>query len=104
MEEPKAKAALVEDELEKVWMKTVEAEQRTVMLEELIRAGVGTNDIEFFEKDQASKRGGEDKSKRDENLVISNMTAKLKNCKKEEVALRKRRGRLRSKLESLVGS
>ena len=74
------------------------------MLERLIRAGVGTNDVENFESDQATKRGGVDKGKRDENLIRFNMSAKLKNSKKEEISLRKKRGKLRSKLETLVGN
>ena len=40
MEPTKAQVARVEDELKKVWIKTMEAEQRTVMLEKLVRAGV----------------------------------------------------------------
>ena len=54
----KTQAALIEDELEMIWKKTVEAEQRTSLLTELIREGVGTNDIEGFESNQAAKRGG----------------------------------------------
>ena len=40
MEPTKAEAARVEDELKKVWIKTMEAEQRTVLIESLVRAGV----------------------------------------------------------------
>ena len=82
----------------------MEAEQRTVMIEKLVRAGVGTNDVEDFEKDQASKRGGDKKNVRNEESVKFNMTEKLKNSRTEEISLRKSRGRLRSKLESMVGS
>ena len=74
MEPTKAEVARVEDELKKVWIKTMEAEQRTVMLEKLVRAGVGTNDVEDFEKDQASKRGGNRKNVMNENSVKFSMT------------------------------
>jgi hypothetical protein len=76
-EAPKTRVASVEDELKKVWIKTVKAEQRTVLLERLVRAGVGTNDVEDFERGQAIGRGGVNKESRNGELVEVNMVFKI---------------------------
>ena len=104
MERPKTFAATIEDELLEVWTETVEAEQRTALFTALIREGVGTKDVEGFESKQSAIRRGKGKNQRNRNSIQNNMTVKLENSKLDEADLRRERGQLRSKLESLIGN
>ena len=60
--------------------------------------------MEEFERGQANGRGGFEKGEINEELVETNMVFKIKNCRKDDISLKNKRGRLRSKLEYLVGS
>jgi hypothetical protein len=89
-EAPKTRVASVEDELKKVWIKTVKVEQRTVLLERLVRAGVGTNDVEDFERGQVNGTGGFNTETRNEELIETNKVFKIRDCRLEEILLRKK--------------
>ena len=77
--------AKVKSAVEGDWMKVVKAEERSKLLRELVRQGLGTNDVENFVKGQENLRfeigkgrgGDESESKMDRENVINLMKTKL---------------------------
>ena len=96
-------AAQAKGDLTKVWLKTIKAEERTRFLREMVKVGIGTNEVEDFVKKQRSHRfadgvGGND----DRKEVIYLMERKVEDSIKDEEVCRKKRGRLRTRLEKIL--
>ena len=79
--------------VEEVFIKTVEAEERVVLLEELVNLGVGLPEVEkFFEGVTEACRNVKNKSRK-ENLIIDTMKEKLHDALDERNKLRLRKAR-----------
>ena len=94
----KQSVAMIKSAVTKLWVKCAFAEERTKLLQSLLEAGIGTNDVEKFRDDQAKRSFGSGKNKRNEDLVTGQMERKLADSKEWEMTVRKQRGQLRSKL------
>ena len=102
--------AKVKSAVEGDWMKVVKAEERSKLLRELVRQGLGTNDVENFVKGQGNLRfeigkgrgGDESESKMDRENVINLMKTKLENSLKDENEKGLRRNKSRAKLERIL--
>ena len=104
LERRKGEVASVKSELRSVYVQTADAEERTLFLERLVKGGFGTKDVENYEGNQANMRFGANKGIRDENAIKEDMERKLRNSKEDAAKMRKKRGRLRKKLEDLIGN
>ena len=93
----------VQGALLKEWIKTVRAEERSKLLNRLVLEKIGTNEVENFMAGQVELRFevGEEVI-RDEENIGNLMEKKLNNSLKFEKQCRRRRGRLRSRLEELM--
>ena len=100
----KQSVAKIKSAVTKLWVKCAEAEERTKLLQSLLEAGIGTNDVEKFREDQAKKSFGVSKNNRNEELVTGEMRRKLADSMEWERTVRKQRGQLRSKLEDRMGN
>ena len=75
--------AKVKDAVKSDWLKVVRAEERSNFLRELIREGLGTNDVENFVMGQGGLRvsvgskGGARAAEMDRDNVVSLMKTKL---------------------------
>ena len=79
--------------VEEVFIKTVEAEERVALLEELVNLGVGLPEVEnFFEGVTQACRNEKNKSRK-ENLIIDTMKEKLHDAQDERKKLRLRKAR-----------
>ena len=97
-------AAKVKGDLKKVWIKCMEAEERERLHNALIKEGIGTNDVENYERKRSDKFMGKGKGKRNEVKIVQEIGDRLKDCEEDSKKWRKRRGILRSKLEKMLGS
>ena len=95
--------AKVESDLWKAWRKCTKAEETTKVLGRLHSDGVGTNDLEAFEKRQARRRLGKGKGDRVEGIINLQMKTKLQNSVEWEVKVRKERDRIRLQFEKMTG-
>ena len=89
------------------WLRVVRAEERSNLLRELIKEGLGTNDVENFMLGQVGLRtklgkGIKTAWEMDRNNVMNLMKAKLENSVKDEEERRSRRNKARAKLERLL--
>ena len=96
--------AKVEGAVDRVWMQVVQAEERTKFLQTLVREGFGTHDVEHFRRKQADRKFGSGKGERNEDKVCEDMKEKLKDNIEWEEQTRGKRGKLRAKLEKMIGS
>ena len=87
----------------KVWRQCVQAEERSKMLQTLVREGLGTHDVENYRMKQAKMKFGKGKGERDEGKICEDMRGKLTDNLDWEKKVRGDRGRQRSKLEKLIG-
>ena len=79
------------------------AEERTKLLHILWKEGIGTNYVESFHDGQARMKFGARKDKRDIGRILSQMEGKLEDSRELERSVRRDRGRVRSKLEKIMG-
>jgi hypothetical protein len=96
--------ASVESDVVRVWKRCMVAEERTRLLEDLLMEGLGTNEIEDFMDKQDNKKRGRGKGKRDSEVIEQQMKGKWDDCVQWERKMRRERGRLRGKLEKILGS
>ena len=83
-------------------IKVMESEQRSSLLERMMKAGLVTNDIQFVLNNQKkSSKSGSDFSESSRVILMKN---KLKDSKKDEHSLRVERRKLRKKLEEYMAS
>ena len=82
------------------WLETVEAEERTALLEKMLKHGLSTGDVIKEVKRQRMTR----RSNRDDDTGELLMRNKLKDSRKEERTFRKERNQLRKKLEETLSS
>ena len=104
MEKQKGEVASVKSELKRVWVQTAAAEERTVFLESLVKEGLGTKDVEKYEANQADMRFGNKRGEINKKAIMEDMERKICNSKEEESRTRRSRGRLRKRLEDLLGN
>ena len=101
--------AKVKDTVKSEWLKVVRAEERSNFLHELVREGLGTNDIENFVTGQEGLRmkvgnkGSMKSWEMDRENVSKLMKTKLENSVMDEEVRRKKRNRVRARLERLMG-
>ena len=101
--------ANVKDAVKSDWLKVVRAEERSNFLRELVREGLGTNDVENFVTGQGGLRvnvrgrGRERAVELDRENVINLMKAKLDNSGRDEEERRRKRNKGRARLERLLG-
>ena len=79
--------------VEEVFIKTVEAEERVVLLEELVNLGVGLPEVENFLEGVTQACRNEKNKSRKENLIIDTMKEKLCDAQDERNKLRLRKAR-----------
>ena len=76
-----------------VFIKTVEAEQRFVLMEKLINKGLGLNEVEAFFGNQAEKCRNIKNKSRKENLIMFTMKDKYRDIILEREEWRRRKAR-----------
>ena len=89
------------------WLKVVRAEERSNLLRDLIKEGLGTNDVENFMLGQVGLRtklgkGTKNMWEMDRNNVMNLMKAKLENSVEDEGEKRSSRNKARARLERLL--
>jgi hypothetical protein len=100
--------AKVKDAVKSDWLKVVRAEERSTFLRELVREGLGTNDVENFVAGQGDLRvtvGGKGRERAyelDRENVNNLMKAKLDNSGRDEEEKRRKRNKGRARLERLL--
>ena len=97
----------VKSAVEKEWLKVVRAEERSNLLKDLVKEGLGTDDVENFIEGQARLRfKGENGVGREGNLdrenVKSTMKTKLEKSLRDENTKRLTRNKTRARLERLL--
>ena len=98
----------VKGAVESDWLKVVRAEERSKLLRELVKEGLGTDDVENFMNGQrelrfkVGKGNGEVECGLDRVNIINIMKTKLDNSIKDENQKRLKRNKLRAKLERLL--
>lgn len=96
--------ATVEGEVKVLYKKVVEAEERSQLMRDLIREGVGLNEVErFYGTSCEFLRGVNNRGGRQENKIKDEMKSRLEDSEQEEKDLRKRRGKARELLEGMIG-
>ena len=89
----------MESELRDESLATMEAEQRTVLLDQMVRLGMNLGDVQgIFEKQLVTRRCNKGD---DTDQVL--MEKKLKDSRKEEKLFRRKRNNLRVGLEEVLG-
>ena len=97
----------VKSAVEKEWLKVVRAEERSKLLKELVKEGLGTDDVENFIEGQARLRfkvgnGLGKEGNLDRENVESIMKTKLENSLRDENIKRLKRNKTRARLERLL--
>ena len=82
------------------WLETIEAEERTALLEKMIKHGLSTGDVIKEVKRQMMTR----RSDRDDDTGAILMRNKLRDSRREERTFRKEKNQLRRKLEETLSS
>ena len=82
------------------WLETVEAEERTALLEKMVKHGLSTGDVIKEVKRQRMTR----RSDRDDDTGALLMRNKLRDSRREERTFRKEKNQLRMKLEETLSS
>ena len=70
----------------------------------MVREKFGTHDVEHYRRKQASRKFGSGKGERDEDKICEDMREKLRDNLEWEQRVRGKRGKLRAKLEGLIGN
>jgi hypothetical protein len=95
---------IVKREVNAIWTKVVEAEERSRMMRVLVREGIGTNEVERQEGKKAAKRLGGWRDIRNEDNIKTEMWQRLKDNEEYENKMRRERGQKRAELERQIGS
>ena len=82
------------------WLETIEAEERTALLEKMVKHGLSTGDVIKEVKRQMMTR----RSDRDDDTGAILMRNKLRDSRREERTFRKEKNQLRRKLEETLSS
>ena len=84
------------------WLKVVRAEERSNLLCDLIKEGLGTNDIQNFVAGQVWGKGSVKSWEMDRENVVQLMKTKLENSVMDETEKRAKRNKMRARLERLM--
>ena len=79
----KPEVATTKGEVAKLFAKVVEAEERTVLLECLVKEGVGLNEVERFFGKTCEFLRGVGKGGRQEGKIINEMRSRVDDSKEE---------------------
>ena len=91
-------------EVKKLWFKTVESEERTGLLNALVKEGIGAKDVEaFFGKSCDFLRVGA-KGVSQGDKIYTEMRDRVKDNEIDEGVCRKMREVARNNLEDLIGA
>ena len=83
--------------------KTAEAEERSIMLESLVKNGVGFPEVEMFAKNEESKRRGGNNKLQIRSMVRRVMKEKTKDNYNFALKSRQKRDNTRMRLERMLG-
>ena len=82
------------------WMETMEAEERTALLERMVKNGLSTGDVRKEVRKQVMTR----RCAKEDNTGELLMRNKLKDSRKEERTFRKEKSKIRRELELTLGN
>ena len=100
---PQKVTAIDEGALEKVWERCARVEQQVRLLQNLLKEGVGTRDIESFLENQTKAKKSKGNKVRDEATFKSSMNSKLVDAEQTAIEARKEKAKERRKLERKLG-
>ena len=83
--------ATVKGEVMKSFEKLVESEERTILLRELIKEGIGLNEVEKFFSKSCDFLRGMGKGGRQGGKILDEMRSRMEDSQEEERILRTRR-------------
>ena len=99
-----ASVAQIKGEVDRVWVKCMEAEEKSKLLRTLLWEGIGTNEIESHAEKQSFKKMERERGKRDVDMIRRELRRKLVDNEEFAECLRKERGRKRTQLEKKIGA